>query len=290
MDYKKLQFGPLIKKIRLAKGFYLKEIASKTISIAQLSRFESGKSDISSEKFYHILDALLIESNEFESFYSNETGQSLWKIFDISNANSSLNISEIEENLSYASKMCKTGNQTTFWKLQESILRGHLSIAKSKPELVTSHDLHRIHSYLDKTHYFGTFECKLMIYLMNYDGLINTHRYILKMLDNNNIFKNNHRTHNAILNVLFNALATSIEENYLPLANQYLSAVKSLGIYHDMIFHKAEFRFAEACIEYLESKKKESISQMYAIIEALELLGETVLANNFKRTLNIIEK
>ena len=59
------QYGPIFKECRLNRGFSLKQVASKDLSISQLSRFERGESDLSLTKFIKALEAIQISVEEF---------------------------------------------------------------------------------------------------------------------------------------------------------------------------------------------------------------------------------
>lgn len=58
-------YGQVFREFRLNRQLSLQEVADDEISIAQLSRFECGKSDISLTRFLHILDKIHLTVDEF---------------------------------------------------------------------------------------------------------------------------------------------------------------------------------------------------------------------------------
>lgn len=66
------EFGQTIKEIRKNKGMTLKEAAGDILSTAQLSRFENGKSQISAQNFYFILQNLSITNDEFQCILEDD--------------------------------------------------------------------------------------------------------------------------------------------------------------------------------------------------------------------------
>lgn len=65
-------FGETIKSIRESKNMTLKEAAGDALSISQLSRFENGKSTISVDRFYAILNNLNTTTEEFNYIKGSE--------------------------------------------------------------------------------------------------------------------------------------------------------------------------------------------------------------------------
>lgn len=58
-------YGQIFKEFRLNRERTLQEIADDEVSVAQLSRFERGQSDLSVTKFFHVLEKLQLTEKEF---------------------------------------------------------------------------------------------------------------------------------------------------------------------------------------------------------------------------------
>lgn len=58
-------YGAVFKEFRLNRGWTLQDLADGEVSVAQISRFECGLSDLSVSKFFHILDRLQLTEKEF---------------------------------------------------------------------------------------------------------------------------------------------------------------------------------------------------------------------------------
>ncbi len=59
------QYGAVFKELRTNRQFSLKQAASDTVSVSQLSKFERGDSDLSLTKFISALDAIGVGLGEF---------------------------------------------------------------------------------------------------------------------------------------------------------------------------------------------------------------------------------
>ncbi|WP_158527621.1 helix-turn-helix domain-containing protein, partial [Streptococcus gallolyticus] len=69
-EYEKT-LGKTFKVIRKSKGLSQKEVAEGVISVAQLSRFERGISDVTADVLYICLQNMNVTMDEFQSVYHN---------------------------------------------------------------------------------------------------------------------------------------------------------------------------------------------------------------------------
>lgn len=58
-------YGEVFKELRVNRNLTLSQLADEEVSIAQLSRFERGESDLSVRKFFHALDKMHLTADEF---------------------------------------------------------------------------------------------------------------------------------------------------------------------------------------------------------------------------------
>jgi len=63
--------GKLFKELRISRGITLEEATSDYFSVAQLSKFENGLSDITITKLLHALDAIAVSLEEFTIMLKN---------------------------------------------------------------------------------------------------------------------------------------------------------------------------------------------------------------------------
>ncbi|MGV3355012.1 Rgg family transcriptional regulator [Streptococcus orisratti] len=62
---KQLYYGQMFKELRTNRQFTLKQVANDTVSVAQLSKFERGESDLSLTKFLSALKSINVSVTEF---------------------------------------------------------------------------------------------------------------------------------------------------------------------------------------------------------------------------------
>lgn len=65
------QLGKTFRSIRQNRNITLQQLASKDVSLSQLSRFERGESDLSVTKFLTALDSMQVEISEFMDIAAN---------------------------------------------------------------------------------------------------------------------------------------------------------------------------------------------------------------------------
>ncbi len=63
-------YGATVKELRKSKGLLLKELVDEQLSMSLLSQFENGKTTISCERFYRLLDKLEVSFAEFQLLHT----------------------------------------------------------------------------------------------------------------------------------------------------------------------------------------------------------------------------
>lgn len=64
-DKEFLQIGELYRKLRLARGLKLKDVANQQLSLSQLSKFENGQTMIAADKLLVALSGIHMSLAEF---------------------------------------------------------------------------------------------------------------------------------------------------------------------------------------------------------------------------------
>ncbi|EGF47781.1 transcriptional regulator xre family protein, partial [Lacticaseibacillus rhamnosus MTCC 5462] len=71
-------FGATFRYLREARGISLSSLADDVVSKGMISKFENGTSDLSTTRFFHLLDAIyvtpyefMIVMNHFEPLHTN---------------------------------------------------------------------------------------------------------------------------------------------------------------------------------------------------------------------------
>lgn len=58
-------YGKIFKKVRIERGYSIKEVADSIVSNSTISQFENGKSTTSIEKFFHALANMNISPEDY---------------------------------------------------------------------------------------------------------------------------------------------------------------------------------------------------------------------------------
>ena len=66
-----VEYGQIFKELRLNRQLTLKQIANETVSVAQLSKFERGESDLSLTKFISALEKMNVSMKQFSDRVRN---------------------------------------------------------------------------------------------------------------------------------------------------------------------------------------------------------------------------
>lgn len=154
----KKTLGKTFKMIRESKGLSQKEVAEGVVSVAQLSRFERGISDVTADVLYICLQNLNVTMDEFQSVYHNFVQpQNTFFQNDISEVYLEKNILKLEKILENCKKIEERFSNYKLYKLNTLVVKAILCQC-TKQEKINKKEIQYLVDYLFSVEEWGRYE------------------------------------------------------------------------------------------------------------------------------------
>ncbi len=235
--------GKSFKMLRESKGLSQKEIAGEIISIAQLSRFERGVSNITADTLYDCLENMNVSIEEFQCVCRNYS-QTQSKIFqdEVSRAYMEKNTLQLKQQLRKCQQLEVIDSRHKFYKLNTIAVKAALSQC-DKEERVSKKEIQFLIDYLFSVDEWGRYELWLFsnsVSLLN-NNLIET--FASEIINRTQFYQSISENCRLVSQMLFNIINICIERN------DFLVAFKLLN-YADNMRQTETDLFARNVIKY----------------------------------------
>lgn len=151
----KNNLGKCFKLLRESKGLLQKEIAGEVISIAQLSRFERGVSNINADTLYQCLENMNVSIAEFQCVCRNYLqNQTLLFQDEVAKAYIEKNTLTLKHHLVKCQQLEASSPHQKFYKLNTIIVKAVLQQCDKK-EKVAKKDVQFLVDYLFSVEEWG---------------------------------------------------------------------------------------------------------------------------------------
>lgn len=224
-----MDYGKTFAQLRKSKQFTLKEAAQETISTAQLSRFENGKTMLTVHQFFQCLKNINVSIEEFQFIQKSSFRNRYEKIF--SRLSSALNeqkvveIIELREELQNKSKSPYDINQflvyfidnvVDLWSNEE---KKHLVKQKSQSD---GQYKEQVFHYLQQVEEWGEMELRIYSMLFISFDVDTNYYFIKKALKKANVYRKVSIDQHIYFNLLNNLFSYFIYKKHLPYAKEML--------------------------------------------------------------------
>lgn len=261
--------GQAFKELREARHISLVKASGGQFSPSMLSKFESGKNDISAQKLFIALENTHIEINEFlyltRGFLKSDLVELQEKIYSL------------EEKLDYAglqklyeSELKKQQDQET-GMIYALIVKAHLKAFDETVELTAKEEAF-LYNYLFDTEIWGNYELTLLSIcstLLTPDLFTMYARECLRKTDFLGEIKENRK---IIHTMLLNGFLLCIDENDFINANYFDKQIQKHFYQESEAYYRIIYLWAKGLFNYKQGQKQSGMKQMKDAIQVLKIL------------------
>lgn len=261
--------GQAFKELREARHISLVKASGKQFSPSMLSKFESGKNDISAQKLFIALENTHIEINEFlyltRGFLKSDLVELQEKIYSL------------EEKLDYAglqklyeSELKKQQDQET-GMIYALIVKAHLKAFDETVELTAKEETF-LYNYLFDTEIWGNYELTLLSIcstLLTPELFTMYARECLRKTDFLGEIKENRK---IIHTMLLNGFLLCIDENDFINANYFDKQIQKHFYQESDAYYRIIYLWAKGLFNYKQGQKQSGMKQMKDAIQVLKIL------------------
>ncbi len=274
-------YGVIFRKLRQNRHYSLKQIAGDELSIAQLSRFERGDSDLSFSKFIYALNKLHLTMDDFMAAvegYKNNDRVSLMS--DIITLDYERNVAGFKALKRIEDAKYQTNPKDETAKLNSILLQGFICQYDDTSQMAED-DLAFVSDYLFCTEEWGMYEIILVGNLYVYYEMPQISRMVSEILKHRNFYQEIGRHRSLVVLTLLNVYMTSIERQAFLEADYFRSELKKLLDNETQAYHRMIFLYLNGFYTYKRGDKtgKNQMEQVIAMFEAIESHN---LAQNYK--------
>ncbi|MBQ8278362.1 MAG: hypothetical protein IJZ23_00800 [Roseburia sp.] len=275
--------GQVFKKLRTNRRISLKQISNESVSVAQLSRFERGESDLSIGKFLTALDNMNIEVSEFiDAVNNNQRTEQI-------NFMSALIPLEYKRDVEGFIKMRDEEEQK--FKANPDVYRYHLNtillqsfICKCDSSIPFPQEyIDQVAEYLFITEDWNMYELILIGNLYLFIDIPLLHTMGQEILKRKDYYDEISSHRNLVTITLLNIWETCLHRDNLEIAAFYMDKIKDLLDNETDLYKKTIYLFLSGLQHYKAGAVLNGIDEMKRAIQIFEWLGCDNLANNYKK-------
>lgn len=274
-------FGEIFRKLREDRNFSMKQIVGKEFTVATLSSFETGKSDITITKFYYILERLGMTLEEFEYITKGHEFNDFYQLLN------KLAMFYVESNdRSLKKLLIETESKIKGDHPQDAM--NYLLVKSILSQFDDGYNLTEKETF-EIADYLFSFEnwayYQLILYSNTMKSLhLETIDYLSKeLLKRASFYKSIPRNKKLIVEILINTTLVFAERKELYLANFFKNTVEDLLSDETMIYEKTVFLFVCGFIDFHSGKIELGKSKMQDAIDIFDKVGSDHLAKLYQK-------
>ncbi len=279
-------FGRVYKALRTSKKLTLKEIATDTLSIGTISKFENEKNSLTIEKFYEALKAINVSLSEFQNYhelsYETETFPLVrkqiigaYRTGSIAKLQIILKELGVEKKRSYQEKI-----QNNLYKI---VAKACIYTIDNRQEVEQS-DVDFLFRYLLPIKIWSHFE----IWLLSASAMIFDKKQI-RMLAQDffgkfHLYSTDPYTYTIVLMALHNLINAALTKEVYDAAFHLLSSVNTIEISELDMEAKLFLLYDQGWYDAVTGKREEGLAQMRKVQEIIAFVDTTGnLSEMFRR-------
>ncbi|MDR2977796.1 MAG: transcriptional regulator [Streptococcaceae bacterium] len=273
------KIGETYKMIRIAKSLTQKEVVGENFSTAQLSKFETGESSLTVEKFFVLLENSNIHLDEFQSIYNDYT-LSESSIFrrELVTAYDSRNIQKLRGYFNFWKEKYELNPHQRYYKINQLVASSILSLALNSK--VLRDDIVFLTDYLDSVTEWGRYELWVFGNCLNFFDSGTLEYYSQIILGNTGFYKNIHLNQQMVIRTFLNLIQVWLSRKNLIEAFKYIQNLKSNNLITlDFFYEKVMLKYHEGHYQYLQGHKQGK-EIMINCAKSFEYFGEYDISRN----------
>ncbi|MEY8736184.1 helix-turn-helix domain-containing protein [Lactobacillus sp. AN1001] len=260
------EFGKVFKHFRESKNMSLREVAGKTTSASQISRFERGHTGINVETFYHCLHTMNISMHEFENKYNE------YNHIDDFNYNIAISEAYLEKNISKLTSILhnELKSDKKAARLNSIVIKIAIFMCDDSKK-VHKKDIEYLSDYLFSIDDWGKYEIWLFsnsLFALPSKSLAVLGSEIVSSL---HFHKNSEEYRRKVYITLLNIINCFLERDNLDLALKFLNYFENTNIPESELYIKIFYKYAKSIYLY-KTGKISSLNDLNKIIGFLEFI------------------
>ena len=282
-------YGSIIRNIRNGKGLTLKDVTGNGVSLPQLSRFERGKSSLSLDKLFIVLENMGVSVEEFEyaarGYRLNPFDQLLKEAMGLFN----------DENIHGLRKMVNDQKKKTPGK---EVLRHKLTVILIKNKLaeideqtkLREEEKKQVVNYLIQVNEWTHYELILYANTMSTfstDDLVDLTQDILSRTV---YYQEIQRNRQLVTGIVLNSIIILLDRKEVQQAHRFKKILHFKQIDEESLFDKNLLLFAMGALEFYEDQEKDGKKKMEQAIEIFNTLKSYHLSRRYQAGYNQIVK
>lgn len=277
-----MSLGETVRRIRKMKRIKLKYICGNEIDNGNYWRFEQGKSSISADTFYQIIQNLNVSMEEFSLYHNNfapdklsQWGKQMIKAFQVLD----------HEQLEMIAKLTLDEfNKTQQIKYQHLYYLSMIYLCSIKKEPFDPTWISQLKDYLMNCEQWGYYEVSLfnnsLFCLGDLDTILTLYKRMYKSYLRS---KSIHKTPNEEIMLATNIIAMCLMQKSYSKAQEINSLIQSQEIEERSMFARTLLLWCDGLINKIVYKKDEGLEQINMTINIMETLRMDSSAKMFKR-------
>ncbi|MEQ3457452.1 helix-turn-helix domain-containing protein [Enterococcus cecorum] len=273
--------GKYFKKFRESRNMTLKNISNESLSIAQLSRFENGASDLTITKFFYSLNRINVSLEEFMYAVNN------YKMSPLSELLLKINEYSTTRNDKALKKLLNTQqNMTDVYKQLSNILIKICLYDLSHEKLYSEEDIWYLSDYLLSIDDWGMYE--LLLFSNSMKAMNHQTRMILlkEMNRRTDLYTNIPKYRRIIASMNVNAYIYCIELDEWLDAHYFEKQLELAYFQEAEIYERLVFKYAKNFYKFKKFQDQNALLEMKKCIELFQFVDSENLAENFIEHLN----
>jgi len=275
-------FGAVFKDIRESRNIKLKDLAGseKEISIAQLSKFENGKSDITLQKLYPLLEQLGITLQEFEYAANGYKLNRLHTLFDkISKLYNENNQRGLERLLEIEKgKVCDGGGIRK--EINALIIKGALKEI-DRDVVFTDGEKAFLLDYLNSIEEWGYYELRLYNITMGILDLSTIEDLTSDIVKRASVYRGVGLNEELVKTIVLNTVMATVSKKDFKKAIYFKNILSDLMKDETDIFTRALLSFVTGEMEFYQGEEKSGKVKMQNAIKIFEMVESNNLVDSY---------
>ncbi len=279
------QLGQVFKRLREARHISLSEASGDEFSPSMLSKFESGKNDISAQKLLTALENTHIEINEYLYLVRGFSESQLVRLQN--------GIQELELNNDYnglnnmynseIKKIAKNPNHQNY-KINSLIIKAHMKGLDDTIQL-SKEEEHFLYDYLFNTEIWGNYELTLFAISSTLISPELFTKYTREMLHKTDFLGLLNENKSIIKTLLINGFLLCIEKEDFVNAGYFDKHIQEHFFKENEAYYRIIYLWAKGLLDYKQNRQSDGIEQMRQAISILKILNCYQAANYYQKAL-----
>ncbi|MGT2784836.1 Rgg/GadR/MutR family transcriptional regulator [Streptococcus merionis] len=274
-------YGAVFRRLRQNRNYSLKQIAGDELSLAQLSRFERGESDISLGKFFYALSKLQLTVADFMAVVhdnkNNDLVEFMAKLIPYDYERDIEGFKALQEQ---EQQKLEENPDALYPKLNRILVQGFIC-QYDETEQMMPEDLALVSDYLFCTEEWGMYEIILVGNLYVYYDMEQITRMVAEVLRNKSFYQAIGRHRNLVILTLLNVYMTSIERREFSQAERFRQELQSLLDNETQTYPRMIFLYLNGFYAYSKGDLS-ATAQMQQVIAMFDAIDSKHLANNYR--------